>query len=164
MLLWRRRVHLHKSANFKMLSPPPKFIKIILELFPKRSNNQFKNNSKHDSEKQWKISSKGRPEAPESNQRSPKGTARVRKAPPGSSWNSDCFRFFADPSQGIPTTFPSPPAAPKSLPKVSQMVNIISKSTTRPHLHNTWAYSIECAQHKRTLASPLLEPSFKKWI
>ena len=98
MLLSRRRVHLHNSASFTILFE--KITKMMLELFPKRSNNSFKNHPKHDSEKQWKISSKGRHR--KGNQRSPKGAAMVPKAPPGPPWNSDGFYLFRSPAPRRP--------------------------------------------------------------
>ena len=63
------------------------------KLISKRSNNELKNNPKHDSEKQWKISSNGRPDR-RGNQRSPKGAATVPKASLGPPWNSGVSPFF----------------------------------------------------------------------
>ena len=53
---------------------------MMLKLFPKRLNNPFENHQKHDSGKQLKISSKGRPEAPK---RESKVAQRRRKGPQG---------------------------------------------------------------------------------
>ena len=112
--------------------------KKMLELFPKRSNNQFENHPKHNSEKTMtniiqraprgtEKGIKGRPKAPQGSPRRRRDRLETRVV----------STFFARPPQGVPTNFTSPTAAPNNLPKVSQMVNQIQKDITRPHLHNT---------------------------
>ena len=140
MLPYGPSVHLHKSASFKMLFLiSQKYIKnMMLKLFPKRSNNPFENYPKHDSEKQLKISSKGSPEAPKRESKVAQRRRKAPKAPPGPPRNSDCDFLVSLTRPRRPHDLPKPArGSQKLLPKIFQTVNEISKSITRPHLHNT---------------------------
>ena len=132
---------------------------MMFKLFPKRLTNLFKIIPKHDSEKQRIISSKGRPEAP---RRESKVAQRCRnwQGSPRRRWNRLETRivsaFFAHPPQGVPTTFPSPPAAPKSLPKVSQMVNTNNKK----HYPTTLTQHMSIQYRVRTTQEDSSTPTF----
>ena len=81
---------------------------MTLKWFPKRTDSPLKNNLKHDSEKQGKISSKGRPKAPKMESRV---AQRRRKGPQGAARTSLKLALF--------TLFRSPtPRRPHDLPKL----------------------------------------------
>ena len=103
---------------------------VILKLFSKRMNKSFINHPKYVSKKKTKMNII---------QRASRATEQGMKYRPKALQGSRRRRqdrlethivssFFAHPLQGVPTTFLIPPAAPKSLPKVSQTANRISKS------------------------------------
>ena len=110
-----RRVHLLKSASFKMLFE--KIIRMMIRLFPRRMNDTFKNHLKHDSKNNGKYHPKGVQRHRKENQMSPKGAARGAQCAVGTALKLAWFLLF---SLTRPKGSPQPSQARPRLPKACQ--------------------------------------------